>query len=95
MTLLRRPRHDPATGWFTTIRFVTTLWTWRGIEDYLAIARRWGCSGGLDPDGNTDNSRKAESKEIRSVIQWFFPRRENLIFWPEGALSLDLGPFDG
>jgi transcriptional regulator with XRE-family HTH domain len=21
------------------------------IEDYLAVARRWGCSGGLDPDG--------------------------------------------
>lgn len=35
----------------TTMRFVTTLWTCRGIEDYLAVARRCGCSGGLDPDG--------------------------------------------
>jgi hypothetical protein len=41
-----------------------------------------------------DISRKAESKEIRCVVQWFFPRRENLIFWPAGELSLDLGPFD-
>lgn len=47
MTLFRQLRHEPATGWFTAMRFVTTLWTWRGIEDYLAVARRWGCSGGL------------------------------------------------
>jgi hypothetical protein len=44
---------------------------------------------------NADISRKAEKKEIRGVIYGFCPRRENLIFWPEGALSLDLDPFDG
>jgi len=51
MTLFRRPRHEPATGWFITSRFATILWTCRGIEDYLAVSRRWGCPGSLDPDG--------------------------------------------
>jgi len=42
---------------------VSTLWTWRGSEDYLAVAIRWGCFGGLDPDGwlvrrNTPTSQR-------------------------------------
>jgi hypothetical protein len=37
--------------------------------------------------------QKAKKSEVLSGD--FCPRRENRIFWPAGALSLDLGPFDG
>jgi hypothetical protein len=38
---------------------------------------------------------RQKAKKSGVLSRDFYPRRENLIFWPAGVLSLDLGPFDG